>query len=274
MKDYEYDRKANPFQPSAKGYHSNNALCLACAANLAYMDEADIAPVIKAWGFSQFRFFDHKETQAFVCGNSKTILVSFRGTEPSKLKDWMSDLKARKEKGPVGKVHRGFKGALNKVWPDVTNYVSSIRTRNQKLWFTGHSLGAALATLAAARTQLTDGVPVQGLYTFGHPRTGDQEFAQGLDSALSGLVYRFVNNNDVVPRVPLREMGYRHVGRFVYFTQKRTITNRISVWERRLDRVKGRISDLGKPGTDGIKDHDMSRYVRLVRKNQHVALHW
>ncbi len=274
MRDYIYDRKANPFRPSARGYHANNAMCLACAANLAYLEEAEIAPVIKGWGFSQFRFFDHSATQAFACGNAKTILIAFRGTEPSKLKDWMTDLKARKEKGPVGKVHRGFKHALNKVWPEVTDYISSIRTRNQKLWFTGHSLGAALATLAAARIQLVEGVPVQGLYTFGHPRTGDNEFSENLDSALSEVVYRFVNNNDVVPRVPLRKMGYRHVGRFVYFTSKGTITNRISVWQRRLDRVKGRISDLGKPGTDGVKDHDMSRYVRLVRKNRHVALHW
>ena len=186
----------------------------------------------------------------------------------------MSDVKARQIKGPVGRVHRGFDGALNKVWPDVTNYVRSIRKKNQKLWYTGHSLGAALATLAAARWRLVEGVPVQGLYTFGHPRTGNKEFAESLDSALPGLVYRFVNNNDVVPRVPMRKMGYQHVGRFVYFTAKGTITNRISVWQRRLDRVKGRISDLGKPGTDGVKDHDMSRYVRLVRKNQHVALDW
>lgn len=274
MRDYKYDRKANPFRPSAKGYDANNALCLACAANLAYMDETDIAPVTKSWGFSQFRFFDHKETQAFVCGNAKTILVAFRGTEPDKLEDWVSDVRFHKIKGSVGKVHLGFSRALNKVWPDVRDYVDTIRTKNQKLWFTGHSLGAALATLAAARTRLVEGVPVQGLYTFGHPRTGDKEFAHGLDSALPGSIYRFVNNNDVVPRVPLRKMGFKHVGRFVYFKSNGKVTIRISVWQLRLDRVKGRISDLGKPGTDGVKDHDMNRYVRLVRKNRHVALKW
>ena len=274
MKDYDYDRKANPFRPAAKGYDANNALCLACAANLAYLDEATIAPVVKSWGFSQFRFFDHKETQAFVCGNAKTILIAFRGTEPKKLKDWVSDVKARKVKGPVGQVHRGFKGALTKVWPNLIDYVGTIRKNNQKLWLTGHSLGAALATLAAARARLEEGVPVRGLYTFGHPRTGDERFARGLDSALPGLVYRFVNNNDVVPRVPPRKLGYKHVGRFVYFTNKGTITTRISVWQRRLDRIRGRISDLGKPGTDGVKDHDMNRYVRLVRKNLDVPLEW
>ena len=274
MRDYEYEKTKNPFRPSARQYDSSNALCLACAANIAYLDGTDIAPVVKRWGFPQFRFFDHHETQGFVCGNAKIILIAFRGTEPKKLKDWMTDLKAAKEKGPVGRVHGGFKGALDQVWPDVVSFVRSIRTQGQKIWVTGHSLGAALATLAAARMQLTDHLPVQGLYTFGHPRTGDETFALGLDEALPGLVYRFVNNNDVVTRVPLRRMGFKHVGRFVYFTSKRTITNRISVWRLRLDRVKGRISDLGKLGTDGVKDHDMSRYVRLVRKNQQVPLQW
>ena len=274
MTDYRYDRKVNPFKPAAKGYHSNNALCLACAANLAYLDEATIAPTVKGWGFSQFQFFDRKGTQAFVCGNARTVVLAFRGTEPDKLIDWVSDVKVRREKGPVGKVHRGFKGALNRIWPAVSAYVSTIRTHNQKIWITGHSLGAALATLAAARMEIVDGVSVQGLYTFGHPRTGDEDFAVGCDAALPGRAYRFVNNNDVVPRLPPRKMGYSHIGRFVYFTRKGKVSNRISNWRRRLDRVAGRIDDLGKPGTDGVKDHSMNGYVRLVRKNQATELEW
>jgi triacylglycerol lipase len=110
MKDCQYDRKLNPFKPTAAGYEPNNALCLACAANLAYLDEATIAPTVKAWGFTQFKFFDHKGTQAFVCGNAKTIVISFRGTEPDKIKDWLSDIKVRREKGesPDIKVDRSY----------------------------------------------------------------------------------------------------------------------------------------------------------------------
>lgn len=274
MRDLNYDRKANPFKAAAKGYDANNAQCLACASNLAYLAPDEIEPMVKSWGFTTFKFFDRKDTQAFVCSNAKVILIAFRGTEPTRLRDWLSDIKIRREKGVVGRVHRGFKGALNKIWPLMHDYIESIRTKNHKIWVTGHSLGAALATLAAARMQITDGISVHGLYTFGHPRTGDEDFANGVDAVLPGKVYRFVNNNDVVPRVPPRKLGYCHVGRFVYFTTAGKVTNKISVWARRLDRIKGRIADLGKPGTDGVKDHDMNRYVRLVRKNQAVALSW
>ena len=55
MTDYQYDRRVNPFRPAARGYHANNALCLACAANLVYLDEATIAPTVQGWGFSQRR---------------------------------------------------------------------------------------------------------------------------------------------------------------------------------------------------------------------------
>ena len=271
MKDYAYDQDATPFQPSFTGYHANNALCLACAANLAYLDEDEVKPVVEGWGFPEFKFFDLGETQAFVCGNAEAILIAFRGTEPGKLKDWLTDLKFRREEGVGGEVHRGFKGALDSVWPDVAAFVGDIRTTNQTLWFCGHSLGAALATLAAARFRVLEGLQIQGLYTFGHPRTGDSEFARNFDDE---RVYRFVNNNDVVTRVPTRKMGYSHVGRLVYLTNKGRMTNRMNLWQRLMDRVSGRIDDLGKLGTDGIKDHDMSRYVGIIRKNQHVALNW
>src|SRR5262249_54451343 len=80
------------------------------------------------------------------------------------------------------------------------------------VWLTGHSLGAALATLAAARWAA--GHRVQGLYTFGSPRVGNAAFA----ATVPGPCYRFVNNNDVVTRLPPPGLfaGYRHVGVLKY----------------------------------------------------------
>ena len=74
-----------------------------------------------------------------------------------------------------GNVHRGFKAALLEVWTDLENYVSNLQKDNLKIWITGHSLGAALATLAADRYG-----NVQGLYTYGSPRVGDQDFKKDL----------------------------------------------------------------------------------------------
>ena len=64
------------------------------------------------------------------------------------------------------KVHRGFNAALKSVWTDVVAEIRRLRTNNQTIWVTDHSLGGALATLAAARLQLEDKIPVSGLYTF------------------------------------------------------------------------------------------------------------
>ena len=71
---------------------------------------------------------------------------------------------------------------------------------------TGHSLGGALATLAAARHQ------ADVLWTFGAPRVGDALFARSLAGTAIG---RVVNGNDPVPAVPPpgRPWRFRHPGR-------------------------------------------------------------
>jgi hypothetical protein len=76
---------------------------------------------------------------------------------------------------------------------------------NRPLFYTGHSLGAALATLAAGR------FPPRALYTFGSPRVGDGEFATTLEGVPT---FRLVNNRDLVTGVP-RKVGrvrLAHVG--------------------------------------------------------------
>ena len=114
-----------------------------------------------------------------------------------------------------GKVHRGFKLALDVIWNPAANgdastaqaglkaTLDAIRKRGKRLhgkeptlWFTGHSLGAALATLAANRYK-----KVQGLYTFGSPMVGNPEFTQSFQVSQH---FRIVNNRDIVALVPPR----------------------------------------------------------------------
>jgi hypothetical protein len=79
--------------------------------------------------------------------------------------------------------------------------------------------------------------------------------------------FRFVNNNDVVPRVPLRSTGYADAGYFLYFDKKGVLYDDLSIWNRLLDGVHGRIDALGEKGTDGINDHNMDAYITLLLKN-------
>ena len=55
-------------------------------------------------------------------------------------------------------------------------------------------------------------IPVQGVYTFGQPRVGNTDFAAAVNEKLGSGIFRFVNDRDIVPRVPLFTMGFCHYG--------------------------------------------------------------
>ncbi|MGE0811484.1 MAG: lipase family protein [Immundisolibacter sp.] len=256
------------FDPLTARYHGENAVALAHAARLAYTQDAAacIAQAAK-WGFPKARPIDARETQCLVMGNASAVVVAFRGTEPAKLQDWMSDLDVDLVPGPFGRVHDGFQRALAHVWDTLGACVAEFQDQGQSLWVTGHSLGAALGTLACAHWREAD-KPVHGLYTFGAPRTGDRDFERTFNQDFGARNFRFVNNADLVTRVPLREMGYSHAGKLVYFDDKGKLQTDPGWWSRFLNHVQAHIADLGRPGLAGIKAHSMDRYVKQCEKNR------
>ena len=255
------------FFPETTKFRYENALFLAKCSQLAYESSEAISRKMTAWGFPHIACFDRKDTQAFVAGNADMIIVAFRGTEPRRLQDWMTDKQILRRKGPYGKVHRGFLASLDHVWNDIKNARKSFQDRGQSLWFTGHSLGAALATLAVAKLG-EDAEPVHGLYTFGQPRVGGKTFARNFDGDFKSVTFRFVNNNDMVTRVPRRLLGYRHVGRVLYLDAAGLLHDDMHWWNQFRDRVKGRVDDLGKIGPDGLKDHGIVKYLKSLQKKE------
>jgi hypothetical protein len=132
------------------------------------------------------------------------VLV-FRGTQESQ--DWLINLNTLPTRWlGGGRVHRGFKQAWENVWSTVEPYLSTLKV---PIFYTGHSLGAALATLAAAKR------PPQALYTFGTPRVGDAEFSKIFANIKA---YRVVNHRDLVATVPPTALGFCHVGELHYLT--------------------------------------------------------
>ncbi len=254
-----------PFNANALAYSPNNAYWLAQASQIAYQNEATIKAAISNLGMEHFRFLSRNDTEGFVAGNEEVIVVAFRGTEPTHLQDLLSDAKIRRVRGPFGNVHRGFLGAFNQVVDDMFTAIDAIqdKSRPQSVWFTGHSLGAALASIAASHF-LADSRTLGGVYNFGQPRVGDDEYAGEFDKRIEGKHFRFVNNNDTVTRVPPRQLGYQHTGSLRYIDMTGTIHDDSSMWSRFLDRVKGRADDFLKPGTDGLKDHSMGLYLAYI----------
>ncbi|ETN79016.1 triacylglycerol lipase [Necator americanus] len=103
----------------------------------------------------------------------------------------------------MGSVNRYFMNGHLVLWPQVEQALQDPKYANYKVLFTGHSLGGALAALAAARTakqgfrrgdQIT-------IYTFGEPRVGDATFAANFDSMIKDS-YRVVFRRDIVPHLP------------------------------------------------------------------------
>ncbi|MFQ5542822.1 MAG: lipase family protein [Nitrospiria bacterium] len=243
----------------------NNAYCLAKASELAYEKKEKIEETVRQWGFRQFRFYEKNGTQGFTMSNEQIIVTAFRGTE-MKIEDWMTDLNFDLVPGPMdGQVHEGFYDAIREVWDPVQRTLARFRENKPKsLWFTGHSLGAALAALAVALLRDEDH-PVDGLYTFGQPRLGDRIFARNFNLDFKPYAFRFVNNNDIVTRMAPRLMKYSHIGTFKYFTEPGKLVDDIGWWNRFLDRMRGRIEDILEWGTDGMKDHGMAGYTKLIK---------
>lgn len=73
---------------------------------------------------------------------------------------------------------------------------------------TGHSLGGAIATLAAASARAANGSA--DLYTYGSPRVGNTAFVEYVES-LPGGNYRLTHSADPVPLLPPSVLGYRHL---------------------------------------------------------------
>ncbi|MBW4516804.1 MAG: lipase family protein [Timaviella obliquedivisa GSE-PSE-MK23-08B] len=191
-------------------------------------------------------------------GNDQVIILAFRGTGARCLKDWMTDVDITTLKDCGGRVHRGFSLGLEAIWQDVITQLQHFRTNTQTLFITGHSLGAALATLAAAKLP-TIGQVVQGLYTFGSPRVGCPEFASAFNQTFQNCAFRFVNHNDLVTRVALRSLGYDHVGKCLYFDAEGKLHQEIEFWHQFLDTVKGGMADfLNDCGI--VSDHNMGEY--------------
>ena len=267
------------FQSQAREFSLQNALTLAKASSLAYQSEVEIQEVARSqWGMDQVEFIEAKDperfifsgksdTQVFIAANPELIVVAFRGTEPTNRSDWKTDFRFKKtdvflpNSDAVLKVHRGFWHALTIAWNPLFEILKTFRNDNQPIWLTGHSLGGALASLAAFRLHYFTDFSFQGLYTYGQPRVGSWAFCNFVNYDLRPRMFRFANNNDFVTFVPPFAFGYGHLGQLYYLTARDTIIqNGFPLVGSVADRIAG-LRDFGQ------LDHDMATYIRIIEKN-------
>ncbi len=256
------------FNSAATAYNSQNALWLGKAAALAYEEITTVKQSLPGWDVTPITS-PKTDTEGFIAGNDDLIVISFRGTEPGELKDWLVDLDMEMVHGPAGKVHEGFYDAVSSIWEELVAALRRIRQNGQTLWITGHSLGGAVAIIACARLLKEEVVTfINGVYTFGQPRSGDRNFAAWLDGAMKTRIIRLVNNNDIVPHLPLPPL-YKHAGTFLYFDSDEKIQVGNGFWQCLKDRLESQVKSLyvDKFVPDEIEDHFMANYLEQLEKN-------
>jgi hypothetical protein len=203
-------------------YSDRTAWIMASMAHLAYdrFEDSRIArklfiAKLQGGGFKLIKTFYAKETdtQAFLAQSEDGYAVlAFRGTEVSKRQDVKIDAQAMRVSVLEGRIHSGFRTAYDSVAKEIEKSV--LKLNDVPLYITGHSLGAALATVATQRLEhhIKIREVIAACYTFGSPRVGDSHY----DIEFKSPIYRVVNTTDVVTVIPLLAMGYVHIGDIRY----------------------------------------------------------
>ena len=236
----------HPLEPLDATLNLRNAWWLCDAALLAYSSEAAVKDAFADAGLAGDVAYFHgtHSTQAYVMSMPEAIVLAFRGTQVddfwSSVLDFAVDaqfLPAPDSHGDL--VHAGFLAALREVWPETVAYLRAEQLRRPRpLWITGHSLGSALATIAANLCCDDPALGLQGVYTFGSPRVGAPAFG----ARIRVPVFRFQNDSDLVPHIPIG-LVFRHVGKMQFIDGAgRLHRNLTSPMERLLEPGAGLLS--------------------------------
>lgn len=226
-------------------------------ARLAYRDAADAKDGAAALGLDEFIFFDGAaSTQAFLAASPGNRYLVFRGTESANPRDWATDARFTPISTESGSIHSGFDAGIEEVWDDI---VAEAVGDDRPLTITGHSLGGALALLAASRLNAA-GSPPGDVYVYGCPRIGLADFRDGYDTAMRQSTYRIINHIDIVTRVPLLTQGYRAPGQRMYFDGTGAFHQDASAWRIVKDDILFRLTHLRSIRALGLANHEIGAY--------------
>ncbi len=216
----------------------NRPAVLANMAHAAYLDSNKLTELIERLGASKPFIFDHEGAQAFLAVWSDKAILAFRGSQPKERRtrgpassrgravanmllsgfnkelrellanDVLADLNFKKtttDKVHKVAIHSGFLSEVEKLWDTISHHLRE-ETVGVPVWATGHSLGAAMATIAGLR------YPFEEVVTFGEPRVGFN-----IERAFRAKRHvRYVNGDDPVTKVPPEIwFGYEHHGEVV-----------------------------------------------------------
>lgn len=257
-------RGDRPLVAQSDDFQPTNAGWLIDASLLAYGEEA-VRQALRDAGVPGAELhaeaFGGESTQCVTLVAAEFAIVAFRGTRAGSAPDpiqSLRDLLRRLEgdqPGPEGLIvpdlddsltdgnfptedegiPAGFAAAFEQVREGLEGFLGGLG--GKPVWFTGHSLGGALATVAAFRA---DAPTAQGLYTFGSPRVGNAKFVRAFQEKFAGPCFRFIHGADVVTELPPGELvlGYQPLGERKYLSSEGGLIEDAGEIDVALDRVK------------------------------------
>ncbi|WP_455680741.1 lipase family protein [Streptomyces eurythermus] len=264
------------FDHTSAGYSLQRAYWLARAAEPAYKDEAAIEEQAARWGFDEVH---HHHTRFTPPSRSRTPRRTRRRATgdhhrlPRHRTHADQGLALRRHHPAAARPRRHRLGpprlaqALDSVHPAVHDALAEPRTDGQAVCLTGHSLGGALAMPAGARLYLEEPyLAADGVYTHGLPRTCDRLLVEAFHQGFGGRMYRFVNNNDIVPQLP-PEPVHTHVRALRHFDSKGRLHESVPLLSALGDRARGLTTDPFAPAADGVRDHLMRHCLAALEHN-------
>ena len=207
MRQVKYCGAAYCTDPSFKSSQVQDWNCNACKSTPYVQAKVFSGGVADANGFVGYE------------KRSNTIIVAFSGTEAVSKRNWIEDFEfvmIPYSRCRGCKVHSGFYLTMMSVLGQIKEFTAALLSANPaaKIVVTGHSLGAALASLTIAELSSDEAFKpsmiTTGHYVFGSPRIGNDPFAEWYASKAS-LTFRINHGQDPVPHVPLQVMGFHHV---------------------------------------------------------------
>ncbi|EGR27815.1 lipase family protein, putative [Ichthyophthirius multifiliis] len=162
----------------------------------------------------------------------EAIVLSFRGTLPWLLKNWIEDLDVFKityeECDNQCEIHRGFEQTFNVIKAQLIENFIFLKQKypNSKIFITGHSLGGAMSNLAVPIIyRLNQNKPIDYFYNFGSPRVGDENYVEWFERIQQQYIInraRITHNADPVPHLPPNwyPFKFKHIGNEDTFEEK------------------------------------------------------
>jgi predicted lipase len=265
------------YPPIYRFYDKLNARTLVNAAQAAYGDR----DVMRAWaagiGCEIHELIEDEttETRAFLAVGSDCVIVCFRGS--ANMRNWLTDIDAVRVSVPWGEsgmdgveVHRGFLDALESIWGELEEALASMALRGRTVFFAGHSLGGALAMLAAARW-VEGGCPeddVVAHYSFGQPRVGNAAWAAWYNKRLRARSFRVIHSDDLIPRIPWLLQAYRHAGLEVFYPTFAPTHGAFVFdcpwWRKFPCDMAGFWQEMRRGRVALLADHHVDSYVKLL----------